>query len=74
LPHFLFQLQQAIARFVHYGHRVLVFGRRHLKNLEVYKHSGSAHTGWFFTQNVLVMLHTCFLFVLTIYLAAIKIA
>jgi len=57
----MFQLEQAITRFVHNGHRVLVFGRRHLKSLEVYKHSDSAHTGWFFTQNVLVChISVCF--------------
>lgn len=59
----MFQLQQAISSFVYKGHRVLVFGRHHMKSWEAYKHSDHAHTGWFFTHNVLVFnAHICCLF------------
>jgi len=51
----VFQLQQAISFFVHKGHRVLVFGRQHMKSWDVYKQHESAHVGWFFTQNVSVL-------------------
>ena len=52
----VFQLQEAISVFSRMGHRVLVFGRQHVKTWEVYKHRSSPHTGWFFTQNLLVIL------------------
>ena len=52
---FVLKLQQAISVFTHNGHRVLVFGRQHMKRWEVYKQCLSGDAGWFFTQNVLVL-------------------
>ena len=54
----VFQLEQAISSFVFKGHRVLVFGRQHMKSWDVYRRSASAHTGWFFTHNVSVLQYT----------------
>jgi len=52
----MFQLQETISQFVDKGHRVLVFGRKHMKSWDVYKQSSTDCTGWFFTDNVLVLL------------------
>jgi len=55
------QLEQAILTFCRKGHRVLVFGRQHMKSWDVYKQQRIRDSAdWFFTQNVSVFL-TCFL-------------
>jgi len=51
----VFQLEEAISVFSSKGHRILIFGRQHMKSWEVYERHNSNATSWFFTQNALVL-------------------